>query len=461
MSDPGSYSSELLDVLQEIGPHAHLALIYESKEEQFAAAIPAIRIGIARHERCVYVADDNTTRDVLDALRDGGIDVGAALESGSLTVATRRETTLKEGHFVPETLLRFWADAADAATAAGFSGLRIVAEMTWALHGDPGTKRLIEFEAKVNDLVRSHPIVGICQYNRGRFAPEVILNVIRVHPLVFFEGLVCRNPYYVPPQEFLGPQHAEMEVERLLGNLRDRKQAEEALKNSYAQLRSLSRRLEEAHETERRHLSRELHDQIGQALTAAKINTDMLRAAVPPDLAAPLNENAAILDRLLRQTRQISLDLRPPLLDDLGLIPALRWYVDQQAERAGLAVKFSANPLADDVPPHIQIVCFRLAQEAITNVVRHAHAKMLTVKLRWADSALRLLVRDDGGGFDVTTAEAGAERGASLGLLGMKERAALAGGSARIISSLGKGSTVEILLPLDIAENALPRLEIA
>src|ERR1700731_668323 len=174
MSDPGSHSSELLDVLREIGPHTHLALIYESKEEQFAAAIPAIRIGIARHERCVYVADDNTTRDVLDALRDGGIDVGTALESGSLTVATRRETTLKEGHFVPETLLRFWADAADAATAAGFSGLRIVAEMTWALHGDPGTKRLIEFEAKVNDLVRSHPIVGICQYNRGRFAPDVI-----------------------------------------------------------------------------------------------------------------------------------------------------------------------------------------------------------------------------------------------------------------------------------------------
>jgi signal transduction histidine kinase len=220
-------------------------------------------------------------------------------------------------------------------------------------------------------------------------------------------------------------------------------------------IRSFSRRLEEAHEVERRHLARELHDQIGQELTAAKINTAMLRSTAPSDLTARLDENATILDRLLQQTRQISLDLRPPLLDDLGLVPALRWYVDQQAERAGLAAKFSADPLADDVPPHIQIVCFRLAQEAITNVVRHAHAKMLTVELRRADSALRLLVRDDGGGFDMTMAEARAERGACLGLLGMKERAALAGGSARIISSLGKGSTVEILLPLDIAESAL------
>lgn len=456
MSDRGAHSSELLDVLQEIGPHAHLALIYDSKEEQFAAAVPAIRIGLARRERCVYVADDNSTRDVIAALREGGIDVDAALESGSLTIATRRDTTLKGGGgFVPETLLRFWADAAEAATAAGFSGLRIVAEMTWALHGDPGAERLIEFEAKVNDLVRSHPIVGICQYHRGRFTPEAILNVIRVHPLIFFEGVVCRNPYYVPPQEFLGPHHAEMEVERLLGSLRDRKQAEEELKNSYAQSRSLARRVEEAHESERRHLSRELHDQIGQALTAAKINLDMLRAGPRSDLTERLDENAAILDRLLQQTRQISLDLRPPLLDDLGLVPALRWHVDQQAKRAGLKAEFSADPLADDAPPHLQIACFRLAQEAITNVVRHADAGTLRVELRRADASLGLLVRDDGKGFDVAAAKARAEQGASLGLLGLTERAALAGGSARITSSPGEGATVEILLPLDNAESAM------
>ncbi|MEY2494143.1 MAG: hypothetical protein QOJ45_635 [Verrucomicrobiota bacterium] len=448
MSDRSARSSELLDVLREIGPHAHLALIYQSKEEQFAAAVPAIRIGLARGERCAYVADENSTRDVIDALRERGIDVDDSIESGSLVVATRQDTTLKE-HFVPETLLRFWADAADAAIAAGFSGLRVVAEMTWALHGDPGAERLVEFEAKVNDLVRSHPIVGICQYNRARFTPEAMLNVIRVHPLVFFDGMVCHNPYYIPPQEFLGPHHAEIEVERLLGNLRDRKEAEEALKNSYAQLRSLARRLEEARESERRHLSRELHDQIGQALTAAKINTEMLRAAVPSDLVARVNENAAILEGLLQQTRQISLDLRPPLLDDLGLAPALRWYVDQQAKRAGLEFKFSADPRADDVPSHIQTACFRLAQEAITNAVRHADARLLNVELRRTDASLRLLVRDDGKGFDVASAKARARQGASLGLLGLKERAALAGGSARITSSPGEGATVEILLPLN------------
>ena len=222
----------------------------------------------------------------------------------------------------------------------------------------------------------------------------------------------------------------------------------ESVKKSGAQSRALSRRLEEAHENERRHLSRELHDQIGQALTAAKINTDVLRAGAQPELVARLNENAAILDSLLQQTRQISLDLRPPLLDDLGLVPALRWYVNQQAERAGLEAKFSADPHADDVPPHIQVACFRLAQEAITNVVRHAEARTLIVELRRANKSLRLVVRDDGKGFDVASATARAKEGASLGLLGLKERAALAGGSTRIISSPGKGATVEILFQL-------------
>jgi len=244
----------------------------------------------------------------------------------------------------------------------------------------------------------------------------------------------------------IGAANVMVLVVVMLTSLADR------LQNQTVMIRSFSRRLEEARETERRHLSRELHDQIGQALTAAKINTEMLRSSAPVDVAARLDENATILDRLLQQTRQISLDLRPPLLDDLGLVPALRWYVNQQAERAGLEAKFSAEPLADDVPPHIQIACFRLAQEAITNVVRHADARTLTVELRRAETSLRLVVRDDGKGFDVPAAETRAEQGASLGLLGLKERAALAGGSARITSSPGRGVTVEILLPLDAAE---------
>jgi signal transduction histidine kinase len=240
----------------------------------------------------------------------------------------------------------------------------------------------------------------------------------------------------------IGAANVMVFVVVILTSLADR------LQNQTTMIRIFSRRLEEVRESERRHLARELHDEIGQALTAAKINTVMLRSAIPSELAPRLNENAAILDRLLQQTRQISLDLRPPLLDDLGLVPALRWYVNQQTERAGLEAKISADPLADDVPPHIRLACFRLAQEAITNVVRHAQAKIVKLELRRTESCLRLRVRDDGKGFDVAAAEARAEQGASLGLLSLKERAALAGGGAHITSSPGEGTTVEVFLPL-------------
>jgi signal transduction histidine kinase len=184
-------------------------------------------------------------------------------------------------------------------------------------------------------------------------------------------------------------------------------------------------------------LQREMHD------------TDILRATAPAEMVGRLQENASILEGLLQQTRRISLDLRPPLLDDLGLVPALRWYVDQQAERARLHAKFLPDHLVDNIPPHIETACFRLAQEAITNVVRHGQAKKLTVELERADNSLRLVVRDDGAGFDAIKAGAHAGHGASLGLLGMKERAALAGGTADIVSSLGHGTTVEVLLPLN------------
>lgn len=248
----------------------------------------------------------------------------------------------------------------------------------------------------------------------------------------------------------IGAANVMVLVVVLLTSLADR------LQDQTTMIRSFSRRLEEAHEIERRHLSRELHDQIGQALTAAKINIDILRSGASPELVPRLTENAKILDRLLQQTRQISLDLRPPILDDLGLAPALRWYVDQQAERAGLHARFSADPLTDDLSPHLQIACFRIAQEAITNVVRHARAKNLTVELRRAGSDLLLVVRDDGIGFDPASLEDRAGQEATLGLMGIKERAFLAGGRARIISSPGEGTTVEVYLSLHSAQGSPP-----
>jgi signal transduction histidine kinase len=155
-----------------------------------------------------------------------------------------------------------------------------------------------------------------------------------------------------------------------------------------------------------------------------------------------------VVERVLEQVQDISLDLRPSILDDLGLEPALRWYTDRQAALVGLKVEFHADRLEQRLDPVIETECFRVAQEALTNVVRHARAKVVTVDLRAEDGQLRLRVHDDGIGFEAATVREKAVRGASLGLLSMEERAALAGGGLEFNSIPGRGTEVHAWFPL-------------
>jgi PAS domain S-box-containing protein len=231
-------------------------------------------------------------------------------------------------------------------------------------------------------------------------------------------------------------------------DITESKEAEEAVRKANRQLRILSRRRIQEQEAERRRLSRELHDQIGQSLTAAKINVEALRSTKNPALVGRIDETAAILDQLLGQVRQISLNLRPPMLDDLGLVPALRSFIDEQGRRASVAVRFSAEHVPEKLDPEIEITCFRIAQEAITNAMRHAKATQLEIALRCArGKTLRLLARDNGIGFD---AQARQVQAFDLGLTGIRERAALVGGRVKIISSPRKGTTIDVSLPLTL-----------
>ena len=235
-------------------------------------------------------------------------------------------------------------------------------------------------------------------------------------------------------------------------NVRDitkRKQAEAKRKEYSRKLQVLSRRLVEAQETERRNIARELHDEIGQALTVIQLNLQvMLQAPDAQALAPRLNESLKVVERVLEQVQDISLDLRPSILDDLGLEPALRWYTDRQAALVDLKVGFHADRLEQRLDPVIETECFRVAQEALTNVVRHAQAKAVTVELRQEDGQLHLCVCDDGIGFDVAVIREKAVRGASLGLLSMEERAVLAGGRLEFNSVRGRGTEVHAWFPL-------------
>jgi PAS domain S-box-containing protein len=231
-------------------------------------------------------------------------------------------------------------------------------------------------------------------------------------------------------------------------DITERKLAEEKLKTYSLKLQVLSRRLVEVQETERRNIARELHDEIGQSLTVMQLNLQAMLQSPGTGDQPRLNETLKVVERVLEQVQDISLDLRPSMLDDLGLESALRWYTDRQAALLELQVEFHADRLEQRLDPVIETECFRVAQEALTNVVRHAQAKAVTVDLRKEDGQIHLRVHDDGIGFAVAAVREKAVRGASLGLLSMEERAALAGGGLEFASTPGQGTEVHAWFPL-------------
>jgi two-component system sensor histidine kinase UhpB len=227
------------------------------------------------------------------------------------------------------------------------------------------------------------------------------------------------------------------------------RRAMDALGAARERLQRLSRRLLEVQEAERRNLARELHDDIGQGLTALKLNLEALaRGRDHTALQARVGEALETARHTIERVRQLSVNLRPLQLDDLGLAAALRSHLDRQAKLGGLAPHFEIQEVPLKLSADIETACFRVAQEAINNIVRHSKAANVWLRLFLAGERLALSVRDDGAGFDVASAQRRAAAGESLGVVSMEERVALAGGSFQIHSAPGQGTVVVASFPV-------------
>lgn len=209
-----------------------------------------------------------------------------------------------------------------------------------------------------------------------------------------------------------------------------------------ADLRELSARLVRTQEEERRTLARELHDEVGQSLSAIMMEAHSLRASLPTDsYEERLTSIANIAARSLNVVRDLALLLRPSMLDDFGLVPALNWQARETAKRTGLNVRVTADEGADNLPDEHKTCIYRLAQEALSNAARHGNARNILVSVNTDPAAVRFSVQDDGSGFDKRLVR-------GLGLLGMDERVRRLGGWLRIDSQPGRGTTISAELPL-------------
>jgi len=215
-------------------------------------------------------------------------------------------------------------------------------------------------------------------------------------------------------------------------------------KAAEAALRALTRRLVQAEETERRRIARELHDRVGQNLSALNINLDILLGQLRDEPARRrLEDSLKLVDATLQSIENVMADLRPALLDEYGLAAALAWYGEEYAQRTGIRVGIQTGEAGASLRPEAAVALFRIAQEALNNAAKHSSAKRITVGLEEKDGELVLSVSDDGKGFDPASAPRG-----RWGMTTMRERAEAAGGRLSVDSSLGQGTTVRAAVPL-------------
>ncbi len=240
-------------------------------------------------------------------------------------------------------------------------------------------------------------------------------------------------------------------VKELEKDITEHKRMENELRKSYKELQHLSTRLIDAQENERKQISLELHDEMGQAMVAARLCLKGIKRTLPSNLIPQVEEKLTDLNTILNevsgQITELSLDLRPSMLDDLGLIPTLYWYFEKTQKRTHLDIKFETIDMTKKLDSDKETVFYRISQEALNNVIKHADAENVSIQMERRRESVVLLIKDDGKGFDVeeTLMRPMKDR---IGLLGMQERAALVGGNLDVQSRKGRGTQIHVVIPL-------------
>ncbi|MEI9944298.1 MAG: PAS domain S-box protein [Chitinophagaceae bacterium] len=293
--------------------------------------------------------------------------------------------------------------------------------------------------------------------------PQMIASGLSDYIEKAFNGEVAISPAYLYDPKVIGHQAEKkwmvmtlyplksesgelLEVILVLQDVTENKNAEEKLKESYEAVRQLTGHLQNVREEERRHIAREIHDELGQLLTVLKMDVSWLDkkiGTVSEAVKEKLSDLLGLIDKTVRTVRKISSELRPTLLDDLGLVAAMEWHLEEFEKRSGIKKQLDLPEAELSIPDSLKIGLFRILQESLTNVARHSGADKVTVNLEQENAQIVLKIEDNGKGFDKNDTPSH-----TLGVLGMKERTSMMGGKYHIISIPGKGTTVEVIIPV-------------
>jgi len=230
---------ELEQSVKNMAPGDHLCCIYETEKEHKDLITTFMRQGLERGEKVLYIVDAHTGEEILNYLRDDGMLVKPYLESGQLVIITVDEAYMREGIFDPDAMIELIGDETERSLDEGYSALRVTGEMTWALEGLQGSERLIEYEAKLNEFFADSKCLAICQYDKRRFEPALLSDVLATHPIAAIGTEFFENFYYVPPEDFLCPDPEAAKLDKRLNSLLELKLAGKALYESKEKYRKL------------------------------------------------------------------------------------------------------------------------------------------------------------------------------------------------------------------------------
>ncbi|MCU0563850.1 MAG: MEDS domain-containing protein [Desulfobacterales bacterium] len=414
----------------------HVCALFSSDRDYRSLLSAFIRHGLERREKVVAAVAGLSPGEVRSDLAATGVAVSFYLKEGQLAVHDTRPFCRADGRFDPGRVIDLIHRAADGLARDGHAGLRLSIEMP-----DPG--QVVPYEAALNGLLPGSRCLALCPYDRRRFPTEALLAVLDSHPLAAIGAGIYENVYFTPPSQDLS--HAEPDALKLENRLEHLV----ARRSSENQIRTLTRKLMQSQEDERQMISRELHDRVGQDLSSLRIEMEALRELpLPPvELRERIAGLSARLDRSIFAVRDLAYDLKPPGLE-IGMAQAMSMLCGDFSEKTGIKVEFMAAGIEKLQPGFdFQINLYRMIQEALNNIHKHAHAQRAAVKLTAVHPHVLLRIEDDGCGFDVEKRAREIDSEKRMGLRSLKERADLLGGVMVVTSRVGHGTRILIKLP--------------
>lgn len=427
---------------------SHFCHFYETSEDLLEVLIPYFRAGLEKHEFCMWIIFEPLNEEqARRALVEGVPEGSRYLESASIEILSHSDWYLLGGRFDASRVISSWKEKLAQALGNGYEGMRVNGNEAWL------TERTWDdfsrYEERLNDILVDLRMIVLCTYPLQRTNGSRVFDFAKSHEFAvakrFGEWEVLESPEL---------RKAKGDLEALSRDLEQRVITRtDELNRAHESLRQISKNLDEVREAEGTRISREIHDQLGSALTSLRWDLEELEKTILPanqelteaDVKSRIEAMINLTDETIQTVRRIASELRPAMLDDLGLIDAVEWQLKEFEGRTGIHCFFHCSLDDAGTDPDQSTSLFRILQEALTNVLRHASATRVDVSIERSGGNLVLTIVDNGKG----SPDEKVSRTESLGVSGMRERARLAGGVLQFSSADGQGTTVSVTVPSD------------